>query len=98
MLLLGIVVLSLLAAVLGAIGGPLWLAPVCFAGTFVGLVVLAALFLLVACQLVDKDKPQEQESIFFRRLAKAYVRFIVSLAGLRCARKAWKSCRKTAAL
>ena len=73
MLLLGITVVSILSAVLAAIGGPLWAAPVCFVSTFLGLLVLAALFLLVACLVVDKEKPQEKDSKFYRVMAKWYI-------------------------
>lgn len=83
MLLLGIAVVSVIAAVWAAITGPLWMAPVCLVGTFLGLLLLAALFLVIVCVLVDKDKPQEKESKFFHRLAKVYIQAVVSLVGLK---------------
>lgn len=83
MLLLGITALSILSAVLSAIGGPIWVAPLSFVGAFLGLLVLAALFLLIACLVVDKEKPQEGSSKFYRGMAKVYIRAIISLVRLR---------------
>ncbi len=82
-----ICVLSLIAAVIGGVTGPLWLAPVCLVGTFLGLVILAALFLLVACLLVDKDKPQEKDSRFFRVLARLYIQLVITLSRVRVCTK-----------
>lgn len=80
MLLMGIALLSLIAAVLAAIQGPVWMGLVCFAASFLGLLVLAALFLLVACLIVDQDKPREKDSKFYRQMAKLYIQAIVTIA------------------
>lgn len=80
MLLLGIALVSLVAAVIAAVSGPIWMGLVAFAGSFLGLLVAAALFLLVACLVVDKNKPQEQDSKFYRILAKLYIQAIVRIA------------------
>ena len=83
MLLFGIAAISVLSAVWAAIGGPLWVAPVCFVSTFLGLLVLAALFLLVACLVVDKNKPQEKDSRFYRVMAKWYIQAVITLVRLK---------------
>ena len=83
MIMVGLLVLSLLAAVPAVIGGSIWGALIAFVGTFLGLLILAALFLIIACALVDQEKPQETESKFFRGMAKWYIRGVVSLVGLR---------------
>lgn len=43
-------------------------------GTFLCLALLAFLFLVVCCALVDKSKPQQHDSRFFRNLMKPYIR------------------------
>ncbi len=82
MIIVGLLVLCLLAAVPAVIGGSIWGALIAFAGTFLGLLILAALFLIIACGLVDQEKPQETESKFFRGMAKWYIRGVISLVGL----------------
>ena len=82
MLLIIIAVLSLLSAVLAAFTGPIWLIPVSFVSSFLGLLILAVLFLLVACWVVDKEKPQEQDSKFYRTMAKWYIQAVVSIIRL----------------
>lgn len=76
----GITALSLLAALLtcwgtGAFGSWqwLWVLPVGFCGSWLALALLAFLFLWVACLLVRPDKPQEQDSPFYRRLTNLYI-------------------------
>lgn len=83
MLLLGITVVSVVCAILSAVFGQLWMLPVCFVGTFLGLLILAALFLLIACLIVDKDKPQEKDSKFYRVMAKLYIELVVTLVNLK---------------
>lgn len=73
MLLLTITAVSLICGILAAVFGQLWMLPVCFVGTFLGLLILAALVLLIACGVVDKEKPQEKDSKFYRRMAKWYI-------------------------
>ncbi len=82
MLLIGIVLISLILAVIGAVIGPVWMGLVWFAGSLVGLLAAAVLFLLVACALVNKEKPQETDSKFYRVMAKLYIQAIVSLVRL----------------
>lgn len=80
MLLRGIILLSaVLTAVICAVTGAfstyawLWVLPVGFIGSFLVLFALAFLFLWAVCQLVDQSKPQEQDSPFYRKLARIYV-------------------------
>ena len=90
MLLGGIFLLSLALAVLtGVLSGAfaslafLWVLPVSFLGIFLGLALLAFLFMWVCCQLmVDQSKPQEEDSRFYRILARVYVEAILTL--VRC--------------
>lgn len=82
MLLNGILILCLLLAVLQAVLGNIWLLPVYFLLDFLGTIVAAFLFLLVACQLVDKEKEQTQDSKFFRVMAKQYVDLVIRLVRL----------------
>ena len=85
MLLGGIAVLSLVLAAVICIGGggALWLVPVGFAGCFLALLILAFLFLWLACRLVDLNKPQEHDSKFYRNLIRVYVEALVPIAGVR---------------
>lgn len=80
MLLLGIGLLSLILAVIGAIQGPVWMALVWFVGSALALLVIAALFLILACLAVDKNKPQEHSSKFYRVMAKWYIEAVVKIA------------------
>ncbi len=80
MLLKMITAMAAVLAVLGCVFGSVWLLPVYFVGAFIGLLVLAALFVLVACLVVDKETPQEQESKFYRWLVKLAVEAVVQVA------------------
>ena len=90
-MLIGIIsVLSVAAAVgvcigTGAFGGLvwLWLLPVSFAGGFLLLTLAAFLFLLIACAVVDPDKPQEKDSKFYRTVANLYIEAILTFARIR---------------
>lgn len=84
----GITVLSILASVVACIRGnaglhSLWLAPVCFLGSFLSLVIIAFLFLLVACLCVDRKKPQEHDSRFYRALIDLYVPLVLTIGRVR---------------
>lgn len=90
MLLATFCVLSLVIAVaICAAGGAfgslawLWVLPVSFLGGFLGLLVLAFLFLCLVCAFVKMDEPQEHDSKFFRRLAEVYVDALVVLLRVR---------------
>jgi len=67
--------LALLAAIGICIGAGsfcdvsfLWMLPVSFLGSLVGLLALDALVLFVACTFVDIEKPQKKDNAFFRVL------------------------------
>ena len=90
MLFWGITVLSAAAAVAaclrgGAFGGFswLWALPLSFAGFWLGLTVLALVFLVIACAVVDKEKEQAHDSAFYRRMAHLYIDFVVTIGRVR---------------
>lgn len=88
MLLGGITVLSLLSAVLTCLGSGLglhwlWVAPLSFLGSFLGLLIFAFLFLLVACLIVDTKKPREHDSPFYRTMMHLYIDMILTIARIR---------------
>ena len=53
-----------------------------FLGSYVGLGLLAFLFLWAATSLVDQEVPQEHDSRFYRRIVKVYIPAIWSLLGM----------------
>ena len=66
------------ALICGAVGGFadlswLWLLPVGFLGSFLGIVLLVFLFILVLCAFVDLDKVQENDSKLYR-----YVTYLIA--------------------
>ena len=76
------------AAICGGAGGFedlawLWMLPVFFAGLWILLTVGALAFLVIAVNRVDQNIPQEQDSPFYRRMAKYYVAFIKTVLRLR---------------
>ena len=70
-----------LAWAMGAV--PLWLVPVVFLGVFLGLVLLAVVFLVIICAFVDLDKPQETDSPFYRRVMYVFIEAIMNGALVR---------------
>ena len=80
MLLLGIAVAAVILAVVCCIGHPVWMAPIYFVAWFLALFVAAVIFILVACMVVNKERPQEKDSKFYRVLARLYISAIVSIA------------------
>lgn len=60
-----------------------WMLPAWFAGSWVGLLLLAVLFLWLATLAVDTKKPQEEDSPFYRFLVQLYVPALMGLAGVR---------------
>ena len=54
-----------------------------FAACYVGLFVLAFLFLCVLCALVDMEKPQEEDSSFYRFVMHLYIEALIALVGLK---------------
>ena len=76
------------AAICGGVGGYeslawLWMLPVFFVGLWTLLTVGALAFLVIAVNRVDQNIPQEQDSPFYRRVAKHYVTFIKTVLRLR---------------
>lgn len=85
MVLIGILAaLSGVAAVVAAVcSGAVWVLPVALVGSFLGLLILAVLFLVLACCLVDQKKPQEHDSQFYRGMMDLYIDAAIRLVGLR---------------
>lgn len=88
-MLFGIMLLmSLLSAAGSCIGSGiglhwLWAAPLSFFGCFLSLLVLAFLFLLIACLIVDDKKPQAHDSRLYRTMVDLYIDLILTLAHIR---------------
>lgn len=61
----------------------LWLLPVCLLGGFLVYVGLAFVFLLIACAVADPDKPQEEDSRFYRGLVNRYIEAILTFTRIR---------------
>lgn len=61
----------------------IWMIPVLFAGFWLGLVLLAFVFLCVLSGLVDMDTPQEEDSKFYRFFMYLYIEALISLVGLK---------------
>jgi len=83
MLLGSITVISLILAVLEALGGVLWLLPVYFIGNFAGLALLAFLFLVAVSYIVDPDKEQENDDPFYRAVIALYVEALIQIMQVR---------------
>ena len=79
MILKGIGILSLVLAAVAGVMGNIWLLPVYFIGSFVGLFLLAVLFCLAVCATVDTDKPVDQENPFYRTVLYPYVELLIDL-------------------
>ena len=60
--------------------GWIWQLPCIFAGSVLCLVLLAFVFLLIICGIVDQKKPQEKDSKFYRMVLHLYVDAILPLA------------------
>lgn len=61
----------------------LWILPVGFLGSFLGLLILAFLFVWVASLLVDTSKPQEEDSKFYRWLTGLIAEAAIPILGMR---------------
>ncbi|MBE6933431.1 MAG: 1-acyl-sn-glycerol-3-phosphate acyltransferase [Ruminococcaceae bacterium] len=88
MLLGGMTILSALVSAGICIGKQaglqsLWLAPVCFLGSFLGCVLIAFLFLFVACGAVNQKKEQEHDSRFYRGILRVYISSLVTVVRVR---------------
>ncbi|MGM9584870.1 MAG: lysophospholipid acyltransferase family protein [Faecousia sp.] len=85
MLLKTIAGLSLLlsAVLLACMDWPLLMLPVLFVGIFLALFLLAIAFLWAVCALVDLDKPQEEDSRFYRSVMHVYIEALIQLVLVR---------------
>ena len=83
MLLMVITALALLGAVTAFFCEGILAGVLAFVGGWIGWLVVAALALLVACAVVDKEKPQEQDSAFYRWLSRWYIELVVTLGRIR---------------
>ena len=61
----------------------LWMLPVGFLGGFVAWTLLAFAVILIACALVDPDKPREKDSKFFRAIVALLVPAILTVGRIR---------------
>ena len=61
----------------------LWLLPVFFAGIYLLGLLLAVLFLWICCRVVDMEKPQEEDSRFYRTIMHPYIEALITLVGVR---------------
>lgn len=85
MLLKGIAALSLVFAAIFYIryNPALWLAVLAFAGMYLALLLTAFAFLWICCKAVDLEKPQEEDSPFYRAVAYVYIEALITLVGVR---------------
>ena len=85
MLLRGITGLSLVLSCLffALLDMALWLLPVMFVGLWLLFLLAAFLFLCLLCACVDLEKPQEEDSPFYRFFMYLYIDALMVLAGLK---------------
>ncbi|MDO5545897.1 MAG: 1-acyl-sn-glycerol-3-phosphate acyltransferase [Eubacteriales bacterium] len=85
MLLKTITGLSILVScvLLACMGLSVWMLPLLFIGIYAALFVLAVAFLWVICALVDFDKPQEEDSKFYRAVMHVYIEALIQLVRVR---------------
>ena len=83
MLLTILAILSLITAIPLCMISSFWLLPVYLIGVFLFLLLAVTGFLLLVCALVDKDKPQEKDSQFFRLLMRLILPAVFTLARVR---------------
>ena len=57
--------------------------PLVFLGIYAALFLIALLFLWIVCALVDFDKPQEEDSPFYRRVMHVYIEALIQLVRVR---------------
>lgn len=61
----------------------LWLLPLSFLGCMLGLGILFFLVLWLSCLLVDMEKPQEKDSLYFRKLVNVAADVVLWILGMR---------------
>ena len=85
MLLKTIAGLSLLSScvLFACMGWALWTLPLLFVGIYGLLFLLAVAFLWAICAVVNLDKPQEEDSLFYRRVMHLYIEALIQLVRVR---------------
>ena len=61
----------------------IWMLPLLFVGIYAGLLLLAIAFLWAICAVVNLDKPQEEDSPFYRRVMHLYIEALIQLVRVR---------------
>ena len=61
----------------------IWTLPLLFVGIYAGLLLLAVAFLWAICAVVNLDKPQEEDSPFYRRVMHLYIEALIQLVRVR---------------
>lgn len=69
--------------VYACMGWALWTLPLLFVGIYGLLFLLAVAFLWAICAVVDLDKPQEEDSPFYRRIMHLYIEALIQLVRVR---------------
>ena len=69
--------------VYACMGWALWTLPLLFVGSYGLLFLLAVAFLWAICAVVDLDKPQEEDSPFYRRVMHLYIEALIQLVRVR---------------
>ena len=85
MLLKTIAGLSLLVScvLFACVDWALWTLPLLFIGIYGLLFLLAVAFLWAICAVVNLDKPQEEDSLFYRRVMHLYIEALIQLVRVR---------------
>ena len=85
MLLKTIAGVSLLAScvIFACMDWGLWMLPLLFVLIYLGQFALAVAFLWAVCALVDFDKPQEEDSPFYRAVMHVYIEALIQLVRVR---------------
>ena len=78
-LLMGITAFSLLCAILAFIGGGLLAAAAALIAGWISGLLLVLLFLVAVCLPVDRETPPEQDSKFYRTIARLYLDLAIRL-------------------
>ena len=85
MLLKSIAGLSLALSAVWVILGKLslWMLPLLFVGLYLVFALIAFLFVWLLCSAVDLEKPQEEDSPFYRAVMNLYIEVLVMVVGAR---------------
>lgn len=91
-LILSALATALLCLAEGLTARLLWLLPLSFFGSFLVLTLLNVAFLWAVCQFIDTDKPQEEDSPFYRTLAYFYIDALISYLQVRIHTEGLEKC------